>query len=73
MVLRSCSYRSFAGIRNSLHMDTRYDGRKDIRVTIEGVERSAILTVDEIIDFATTFRGADEMDLAVDYARCWYD
>ena len=47
--------------------------RKDIRVSIEGVERSAVLTVDEIIDFATTFRGADEMDLAVDYARCWYD
>jgi hypothetical protein len=47
--------------------------RKDIRVTIEGVERSAVLTIDEIIDFATTFRGADEMDLAEDYARCWYD
>jgi hypothetical protein len=47
--------------------------RKDIRVTIEGVERSAIFNVDEIIDFATTFRGADEMELAIDYARCWYD
>jgi hypothetical protein len=47
--------------------------REDIRVTIEGVERSAILTMDEIIDFATTFRSADEMELATDYARCWYD
>jgi len=48
-------------------------GREDIRVTIEGVEHSALLTMDELIDFAMTFRGADEMDLAVDYARCWYD
>jgi hypothetical protein len=48
-------------------------GRKDIRVSIEGVERSAILTMDEIIDFATTFRGADEMELTANYARCWYD
>ena len=47
--------------------------RKDIRVTIEGVEHSAMLTMDELIDFATTFRGADEMELAPDYARCWYD
>jgi hypothetical protein len=47
--------------------------REDIRVTVEGVERSAVLTMDEIIDFATTFRGADEMELAPDYARCWYD
>ncbi len=49
------------------------EGREDVRVSIEGVERSATLTTNEIIDFATTFRGADEMDLAIDYARCWYD
>jgi hypothetical protein len=49
------------------------EGREDIRITIEGVARSAVLTVDELIDFATTFRGADEMELTADYARCWYD
>jgi len=47
--------------------------REDARVTIEGVERSAILTMGEIIDFAMTFRGADDMELAPGYARCWYD
>jgi len=49
------------------------EGRGDIRITIEGVARSAMLTVDELIDFATTVRGADEMKLTAYYARCWYD
>jgi len=48
-------------------------GREDVRVSIEGVERSGALTQEEIIDFATTFSGADEMELTAGYARCWYD
>ena len=48
-------------------------GRPDLRVTIEGVEQDGPMTTDEIIDFALTFRGADEMDLDPDWARCWYD
>jgi hypothetical protein len=47
--------------------------RQDARITIEGVERSAALTKAEIIDFATSFNGADEIQLTPDYARCWYD
>jgi hypothetical protein len=47
--------------------------RKDSRVTVEGVERSASLTKEEIVDFANTFRRADDFELTADHARCWYD
>jgi hypothetical protein len=47
--------------------------REDVRVSIEGVEQDTELTKEEIIDFAVTFRDADEMILDTDYARCWYD
>lgn len=47
--------------------------RPDSRVTVEGIERTGHLTKEEVIDFANAFRGADELELASDYARCWYD
>ena len=47
--------------------------RDDARVTIEGIEKTGSLTMGEVIDFANTFAGADEMQLTDDYARCWYD
>jgi hypothetical protein len=57
----------------SAHGYAVLEGREDTRITIEGVECSALLTIDEIIDFARTFRGADDMALYDDYADCWYD
>ena len=47
--------------------------RDDTRVTIEGLEKDGTLTKEELIDFAMTFRYADEFELSDDYARCWYD
>ena len=47
--------------------------RKDSRITVEGVERSASLTKEEIIDFANAFRRADDFEVTADHARCWYD
>jgi hypothetical protein len=47
--------------------------RKDCRVTIEGVERTAPLTMEEIVDFENSFRRADEFQLTANHARCWYD
>ncbi len=47
--------------------------RPDSRVTIEGIEKAGRLTKEEVIDFANTFRSADEIELTGDYARCWYD
>jgi hypothetical protein len=47
--------------------------RKDSRIDVEGVESAASLTRGEIIDFANTFRRADDFDLTADHARCWYD
>ena len=47
--------------------------RKDVRVTIEGLEKADVLTKAEIIDFAKTFHDADELQITDDYVRCWYD
>jgi|HubBroStandDraft_6_1064221.scaffolds.fasta_scaffold00472_1 hypothetical protein len=42
--------------------------RNDARITIEGVEKYAKLTQDEVIDFASTFRFADDFELATHHA-----
>lgn len=47
--------------------------RSDARVTIEGVEKAGSLPRHELIDFFNTFHWADELEVADDYARCWYD
>jgi hypothetical protein len=51
--------------------------RKDCRITIEGVEREAPFSKAELVDFALTFAGADELviddDPDCNYLRCWYD
>lgn len=47
--------------------------RGDVRITVEGVEKSASLSKMELIDFIQTFNGADEVDVAGNHARCWYD
>jgi hypothetical protein len=51
--------------------------RRDCRITIEGVEREAPFTKAELVDFALTFTGADEIVIDDDpdrnYLRCWYD
>lgn len=47
--------------------------RPEFRVTVEGIEKADLFTKEEVIDFAYAFRGADEFELASDYARCWYD
>ena len=47
--------------------------RPDTRITLEGVERVGSLEKHEMIDFCTTFWGADEVELTPSYARCWYD
>jgi hypothetical protein len=47
--------------------------RKDVRITVEGVEKSAPISKREMIDFIQTFNGADEVELAENHARCWYD
>lgn len=46
--------------------------RADCRVTIEGCKSKSMPSADRIIDFAKTFRDAD--DFYVDsYCYCWYD
>jgi predicted CoA-binding protein len=47
--------------------------RPDCRVTIEGIEKAGRLTTEEVIDIVNDFRGADELEITSDYARCWYD
>ena len=47
--------------------------RPDTRITIEGVEFDGSLSKAKIIDFFMTFRGADDMYIGPDHARCWYD
>jgi hypothetical protein len=47
--------------------------RRDARVTVEGVAKYASLSKKEMADFAQTFNGADEMEVAENHARCWYD
>ena|SRR5579859_4407308 len=47
--------------------------RRDVRTTIEGVEKFGSLSKSELIDFTKTFNGADELNVAENHARCWYD
>lgn len=47
--------------------------RRDCRIAVEGVECNAHMTIESVIDFAKTFRGADDFNLAPSHARCWYD
>lgn len=47
--------------------------RYDTRITLEGLEKMGDLEKQEIIDFATTFHAADEIQLTPRYGRCWYD
>ena len=51
--------------------------RLDCRLTIEGVEKEGRYTEAELVDFAMTFRYADEFTIDDDpdgqYLRCWYD
>jgi hypothetical protein len=47
--------------------------RKDCRIAIEGVECDAPMTIETVIDFAKTFRFADDFNLTPTRARCWYD
>ena len=50
------------------------EDRPDCRITIEGVECDAPMTIQDIIDFSNTFfRGADDISLSPVYAYCWYD
>jgi len=48
-------------------------GRPDARITVEGIEKTSRLTREEIISFVVMFKGADDLQIADDYACCWYD
>lgn len=45
------------------------------RVVVEGVHYAAhpAITISQVIDFANTFRNADEFELDTSRAQCWYD
>ena len=47
--------------------------RQDSRITIEGIECAAPMTIETVIDFANSFRRADDFSLSSSNARCWYD
>ena len=47
--------------------------REDSRITIEGIECDASMTIETVIDFANSFRRADDFTLSPSRARCWYD
>ena len=47
--------------------------RDDCRVTIEGLKANENLTAEEIAAFAIKFHNADEFDVTLTSARCWYD
>ena len=47
--------------------------RDDCRVTFEGVASNAELSIEEITDFVTLFRFADEFSIGDNGAWCWYD
>lgn len=47
--------------------------RPDFRVTIEGVGKKTKPSKQDIIDFTTMFRFADEFDIRSDGLWCWYD
>jgi hypothetical protein len=47
--------------------------RKDALITIEGIECNVSMTIETVIDFANTFRQADDFTLSPNRARCWYD
>lgn len=47
--------------------------RQDSRIIIEGIECDAPMTIESVIDFANTFRLANDFTLSSSGARCWYD
>lgn len=47
--------------------------RPDFGIVIEGIECSSPLAIQTVVDFANTFRRADDFDLSLSHARCWYD
>lgn len=47
--------------------------RADFRISFEGVGKKSAPSKQDIIDFATLFRWADEFDIGDDGVRCWYD
>ena len=47
--------------------------RPDFRIEIEGVECDSPMAIETVIDFAKTFRRADDFFLSPAHARCWYD
>jgi hypothetical protein len=50
------------------------EGDKNASIIVEGVERAAMLTKEEVIDFCNEFmRSADDIRIESNYAFCWYD
>lgn len=49
----------------------REDGKAYLR--IDGIRKRGNLSKEEVIDFANSFRDAEEMELTEKFARCWYD
>lgn len=48
--------------------------REDCRVTLEGIEKPFPITnEEEFLHFRHLFRWADELVIANNYTRCWYD
>lgn len=47
--------------------------RSDFRVTFEGIGKSTPPSKQDIIDFTTLFRWADEFYVNNEGLRCWYD
>lgn len=47
--------------------------RDDFRITFEGVGKKTPPSKQDIIDFASLFRWADEFQADNDGLRCWYD
>jgi hypothetical protein len=47
--------------------------RQDCRLIVEGIECDVPLTIETVIDFANTFRKAEDFSLSASHARCWYD
>ena len=64
--------------RNPLFTAHGYAGKAEEgekpSINVEGVERDAQLSKEEIIDFCNEFmRSADDVHISIDYASCWYD
>ncbi|MBC7804708.1 MAG: hypothetical protein H7145_01030 [Akkermansiaceae bacterium] len=62
-------FSEFTAIGYAVHPD-----RKDVRVTIEGVEASGgVLSAEADAEFRELAATADECDISTGYARCWWD